>query len=259
MMIKEYILAASDAARNAGAYLREHFGTFIESELKADLSRVTTFDKQAEKMIKGELLGKWPSHGFIGEESGQIKPASEFTWVIDPIDGTHNFIRGIPIFGVSIGLLRNDEFYGGIIYMPCDDTLYAAEKGSGAFRNNEKIRVSSVSTISDATLIFDSGMKSNADNKLSFLSGLAPDLFNVRIIGASVRNLTWLAEGKVDIIIEFDEHLWDYAGGLTIVQEAGGKITDHNNSPISIHSSKFVASNGILHNKVFSYFKSNMV
>lgn len=139
--------------------------------------------------------------------------------------------------------------------MPCSDKLFAAEKGSGAFCNGRQIHVSQVAQLRDATLLFDSGLREDPSPKLSFLSTVASDVFNVRMFGASVQNMTLLAEGKADILIEFDEHLWDYAGGLTIVQEAGGVITDHDNSPITIKSKKFVATNGILHSRILPYFK----
>jgi myo-inositol-1(or 4)-monophosphatase len=103
-------------------------------------------------------------------------------------------------------------------------------------------------------LLFDSGLRLDPAPKLEFLSKMASNVFNVRMFGASVQNLTLLAEGKGDILIEFDEHLWDFAGGLTIVQEAGGVITDHDNQPVTIKSRKFVATNGLLHQSVLPYF-----
>jgi myo-inositol-1(or 4)-monophosphatase len=253
--VGEFIQAAMDIAKEAGEYLLKYFGNDIVSEIKPDLSRVTIYDKHVEDMVRKALLGRWPHHGIIGEEYGVSEPSSEYTWIIDPVDGTHNFIRGIPMFGVSIGLLKGSEFCGGVIYMPCTDKLYAAEKGSGAFCNGRRLQVSGVCDIKDATLLFDSGLRTEPEQKLTFLSSIASKLFNVRVFGASVQNLTMLAEGKADILIEFDEHLWDYAGGLTIVQEAGGSITGHDNSPITIKSKKFLATNGKLHSKMLSYFK----
>jgi histidinol phosphatase-like enzyme (inositol monophosphatase family) len=253
--MNDYIQTAMDVAKEAGYYLLQHFGKLIESEIKADLSRVTVCDKYVEDMVRKVIIGKWPQHGIIGEEHGVSEPSSEYTWIIDPVDGTHNFIRGIPMYGVSIGLLKASEFCGGVIYMPCADKLYSAEKGSGAYCNGQRIHVSTVDELKDATLLFDSGLRVDPAPKLTFLSNIASKLFNVRMFGASVQNMTMLAEGKGDILIEFDEHLWDFAGGLTIVQEAGGIITDHDNSPITIKSKRFVATNGTLHQKILSYFK----
>lgn len=254
----DYIQTAIDVAIESGNYLLEHFGNQIESEIKADLSRVTECDKRVEEMVRHTILGKWPHHGIIGEEHGVSEPSSEYTWVIDPIDGTHNFIRGIPMFGVSIGLLKGCEFCGGVIFMPCSDKLFAAEKGSGAFCNGKQIHVSQVAELKDATLLFDSGLRLDPAPKLKFLSTMASDVFNVRMFGASVQNLTLLAEGKGDVLIEFDEHLWDYAGGLTIVQEAGGVITDHDNLPITVKSRKYVATNRLLHQSVLAYFNQEL-
>ncbi|MBN1649564.1 MAG: inositol monophosphatase [Spirochaetales bacterium] len=250
----DYLEIAVGAAKEAGSYLLEHFGRQIKSDVKTDFSRVTECDKHVEKMIRSIIMGRWPNHGFTGEEFGVSNPSSEYKWVIDPVDGTHNFIQGIPMFGVSIGLLRRGEFCGGVIYMPCEKKMYIAEKGAGAYRNGERIQVSATDSIKDATLLFDSGLRQDPDPKLKFLASIASKLLNVRMLGASVQNLTLLAEGKADMLVEFNECLWDFAAGLTIVQEAGGRITNHDNSPVTTDSRKYIATNGILHDDIIPFF-----
>ena len=230
--MKELLSVAIDAAKEAGNILLEGFGKQIQTEKKADRSIVTEIDKKSEKIITGFLHSNFPSHKIIGEESGTSFSGDNdgYCWVIDPLDGTHNYIRGISLFGVSIGLLYGQEFAAGVIYLPCEDILYVSERGSGSFKNNTRIKVSSVNSLQECTLAYDSGFKANAQQKLKLLQKIAPGVFNVRILGASVRNLTYLAEGKVDMVIEFDDKLWDYSAGISLVLEAGGKVSGHDGS-----------------------------
>lgn len=246
--MKEILNIAEMAAREAGALLKDNFGKNIVVQQKKDMSLVTDIDKKSEAIIVEIIHSHWPDHSIIGEESGgSFDHSSDFTWVIDPIDGTHNFIRGMKLFGVSIGILKKKEFVGGVIYLPCDDVLYAAEYGAGAFKNGNRIRVSEYAKPEECTLVYDSGFKQLVDEKTRALAAVAPEMFNVRMFGASVRNLTYLAEGIADVVIEFDDNLWDYAAGVVIVTEAGGKVTNHNGGKLHPDDRKYVASNGFVH------------
>jgi myo-inositol-1(or 4)-monophosphatase len=247
--MKDIMRIAVDAAMEAGELLRQHFGKALDVEKKIDHSLVTNIDKASENIIVSKITSAFSGHGIIGEESGCIN-SGEYTWVIDPIDGTHNYIRGMELFGVSIGVLRKNEFVAGVIYLPSDNTLYSAEIGSGAYKNDVQIHVSKVKKMVDSTLIFDSGFKNGYEEKIETIRKIAPEMFNVRMFGASVRNLTYLAEGKAELVIEFDDKPWDYAAGVTIVKEAGGMVTDHLGNDFKVFGSQYIASNGFIHNEV---------
>lgn len=256
-MVKEYVRVAQDAAREAGQLLYQNFGKSVGLEHKEDNSIVTEIDKKSERIIIDRIHSAFPGHQFIGEETGGLFNPSlqEYTWVIDPLDGTHNYIRGIASYGVSIGLLKGAEFVAGIIYLPHENTLYVSEKGAGAYKNDCRIQVSGVNQIANATMSFDSGFKNIAEVKFATLQKVAPQVFNTRIFGASVRNLTYLAEGTVDCIIEFDDKIWDFAAGICLVLEAGGMVTDHCGNAFSPQYNNYLASNGMIHQQILKIMK----
>jgi len=256
--MSERLAVGIDAAKTAGEMLKEHFGKITTIERKADHSLVTDLDKRSDKMIVETIRASFPNDKIISEESGNFSGSDDYKWVIDPIDGTHNFIRGISLFGVSIGLIYKNQFTAGVIYLPCSDELYTAELGSGAFKNGNKISVSDCSSIDDCTLVFDSGMRRGAQEKLKVFSKIAPKVFNVRMFGVSVRNLTYLAEGKVDLLMEFDDHLWDYAAGVLLVMEAGGVVTDFCGKELTPECRSYMASNRIIHNKLFEFLPKDI-
>jgi myo-inositol-1(or 4)-monophosphatase len=248
--MKDLLLTAERAAREAGALLSDNFGKLLTIEQKADQSLVTDIDKKAEKIVADIIRSMWPGHTIIGEESGRSKTGGEYTWVIDPIDGTHNYIRGMKNFGVSIGIIRGDEFIAGVIYLPCEDALYKAELGSGCYKNRERIHVTQFANACECTLLFDSGFKVGYAEKLEVFKKIAPQMFNVRMFGASVRNLTYIAEGVADVLLEFDDKLWDFAAGITLVKEAGGKVTDFDGNALTPNSNSYIASNGFVHESI---------
>lgn len=238
------------AVFEAGALLLENFGKSYSIEKKADQSLVTEIDKKAESIIAAHIRATFPHHRIIGEETGANIESDEYLWVIDPIDGTHNFIRGMKHFGVSLGIIKGCEFVAGIIFLPAENKMYVAEKGSGTFCNGKRCAVSNVKQPSDATLLFDSGFRVKDEQKIEIFRTIAPKMFNVRMFGASVINLTYVAEGIGDVLIECDDNLWDYAAGITIVAEAGGLVTDFRGHPLTMSSRSYIASNGLLNNHI---------
>lgn len=256
--MKDFLSVAVEAAKEAGSLLYENFGKTVELEYKKDQSIVTKLDKESQKIIFNRLKSAFPEHILIGEES-DIRPDkldSQYTWIIDPLDGTHNYVRGINSFGVSIGLIRDKEFLAGVIYLPCEKALYVSEKGSGAFKNDKRIKVSSVDNARYSTLSYDSGFKNICNKKLAMLGKIAPSVFNVRIFGSSVRNLTYLAEGTVDLIIEFDDKIWDFAAGVSLVMEAGGMVTNHCGEMFNPQYHDYLATNSIIHEQILKLMKT---
>ncbi len=249
--MREQVEVAVEAALEAGGMLRENFGQALTIERKMDSSLVTNLDKEAERIVLAKLKGAYPFYSILAEESG-ASGNNEYTWVIDPLDGTHNYIRGYSMYGVSIGLVHKGDFVAGVIYLPESDELYSAQKGQGAFKNGNRIFVSKTEDLSQSSLLYDSGLHTAAGLKLSILKEISTHFFNVRMFGASTRNLTYLAEGKADLLVEFDEKPWDFAAGAIILTEAGGELTTHNGDKVTIESRSYVAGNGILNLKVRS-------
>jgi myo-inositol-1(or 4)-monophosphatase len=255
--MSEIMTVCTAAAEEAGEFLKANFGkNNFSIETKADHSLVTNLDQEAERMIVEQIKRYFPDHGIIGEEGGGKgkgegdRDDAEYIWIIDPLDGTHNFIRNLSLFGVSIGVVHHDDFITGVIYMPVSGELYTAERGGGAYKNGKKINVSGKRDLADCSVAFDSNINKDPTQKLQTLDNLATKAFGVRMLGSSARQLTYLAEGAFDAIIEFDDHPWDYAAGACIVTEAGGRITNLQGGVLTHHDIGFLASNGKIHQQI---------
>lgn len=241
---------AKDMAKEAGNFLLDNFGKISKIESKGDRNLATNLDREAEKMIVDEIKIKFPGHGILAEEGGSSGLDKDYIWIIDPLDGTHNFIRGIDIFGVSIGIIHKGVFIAGVIYMPVEKELYAAEKGSGAYKNDEKIYVSKAKILKECSISFDSSIRYSPEIMLKTLGDLAKEVFNIRMLGSSVRVLSYVAEGKLDFVVEFHDRPWDFSGGVCIIEEAGGKLTDLKGKLLTHKTIGYIASNTVTHDAV---------
>lgn len=244
--------ALTEAARAAGEVALKYYRRGVEVTLKPDRSPVTRADREAEQVIV-EILGRaFPERGFLGEELG-ARGSEETRWIIDPIDGTRNFVRGIPIWAVLIGLEERGEITAGVIHNPVTGELYTARKGEGAFLGGERLRVSGVSSLDQATLIHAS---------LGFLRASGYWEGFVRLVDATERQrgfgdylcYTILAEGKAEIAVESDLKPWDLAPVKILVEEAGGRFTDFSGTP-SIYSGTALATNGRLHDTALALLR----
>lgn len=254
--MKDIIGTGIKAAEAAGHFLLQNKGKIKNISMKEDNSFVTDIDKRSEKKIVTIIKSDFPDHSIIGEEGEKSNLSREYIWVIDPIDGTHNYIRGIPLYGVSIAVVRKNKFVAGIIYMPESDLIYTSELGSGAFKNDLPISVSDRSDITTCTMSFDSSIRYDPVLKPKVLTALGNKVFNVRMFGASTALLTLLAEGKIDISVEFDDKPWDFAAGASLITEAGGAFTDFKGHPATYKTKGYIASNGLVHNEVCDIVKS---
>ena len=158
-------------------------------------------------------------------------------------------MRGVRIFGVCIGIVRRNEYVGGVIYMPCDDECYVAEKGCGATKNGVRLRVSQKQLLAECSVSFDSVLREDVEIRCEALRRLASTCFNMRMYGASSRILSYIAEGKLDVAVEFDDKPWDFAAGACLVQEAGGVITRQDGGPLTLEQSGYIAGNQRLHDE----------
>ena len=243
---------AVKAAEEAGKIQMGHFGRDLEIRDKGkggirDL--VTQADLESNQKIISILKAAFPEYGICSEESPEEKSDSGCRWIIDPVDGTHNFAYGIPLFGVSIALERKRKVILGVIYLPYYKEMYVAEKGKGATLNGKSIRVSKRG-IREAMVIFGAGKRNNIERTAKLMSGVRKGVFELRGLGAAVVQHAYVAMGKADIYIDMENKPWDNAAGFLIVEEAGGKVTDFSGKPWDVNTMPFVVSNGRVHEEI---------
>jgi myo-inositol-1(or 4)-monophosphatase len=252
-----YLTVAKKAARLAGAMTAGHYRKYdrADTRFKKNNERVTVLDLAAEKIIIKEIKRNFPSHSFLSEEAGHSKRYDEYVWIIDPIDGTNNFILANPIFGVSIALVYKKEIIMGVSYFPILRRMFWAEKGKGAYLNNKKIKVSQVTSINHAAHSFDHGQTARDIRLVLKLYGkFLPRHIRVRHLGSTALELAQVASGNLDSNITVGiGHLWDVAAGICLIREAGGVVTDGNGEPWNFRSSSLLAANSKLHSKLVKF------
>ena len=250
------------ACRKAAKILIRDFGEVekLQVSLKGPGDFVTVSDKKVEKILIDELQRARPNYSILSEEIGLIKKDEEFKWIIDPIDGTANFLHGIPHFGISIGLEHNKEIICGIIYDPIKNEMFFAEKGNGAYLNDQRMRVSARSKLMDC-IIFTGGpsFKSNdEDKKLSlkeyekFSSKIGTPL---RKMGSASLDMAYVAAGRCDGFWQRNLNYWDIAAGIILVKEAGGFVTDFNGNNKYIENKNILVTNSKINEQMIEILK----
>lgn len=249
------INTAIEAAKAAGKILMDKRGSLNNVRHKSETDLVTEVDEECEKRIKEIISEKYPDHGFIGEEEGKSNADADYVWVIDPLDATHNYVFGSPIFGVSIGLAHKKEIIAGVIYFPALNQLLRAEKGKGSFLNDEKLHVSD-RNLKKCTVSLSSGdLKRDTENLLKTADKIIKNVFGVRMSGCAAYNIANVATKRFDVMISHTCKIWDVAAGVIIVQEANGLVTDFEGASITLDSKDFIASNKINHQTVLELVK----
>jgi myo-inositol-1(or 4)-monophosphatase len=219
------------AAQKAAKGLRRDFGevALLQVSRKGPADFVSAADQKSEKILFQELSRARPGYSFMMEETGQVEGADKtHVWHIDPLDGTTNFLHGIPHFAISIALEREGTLVAGLVYNPITDEMFMAEKGQGAWLNNQRLRVAQRTDIKEAVVVCGVPHIGRGDHKL-FLSEIAQVMAQaagVRRYGAAALDLAWIAAGRFDIYWERGLKTWDMAAGAVIVREAGGYVTD---------------------------------
>jgi myo-inositol-1(or 4)-monophosphatase len=238
---------AKDLAEKVGRMQMAHFRKKFTVALKGKRDPVTSVDIRSEKMIIGAIRQKYPAHGFLAEEGDDCK--ADFLWVIDPLDGTVNYARGIPCFSISIALTYQLKPILGIVYDPCLKQMFWAEKGKGSFLNGRRISVSEKTLLKDSfiTTGFPYKLESVLNPLLALLKYLIKNTFAVRRMGSAALDLAYVAAGFTEGHIEYFLKPWDVAAGILIVEEAGGKITLPQNSIFLVMKGITIASNGKVH------------
>ncbi len=262
-------------ARKAGKVLMEKSKTPLKITKKGVRDLVTEADKEAEELLIKEIRAKYPDHGIIAEESHiESKCNSEklneapFIWIIDPLDGTTNYIMGLPHYAVSIGVFENKnisssknfdymegELILGVVYAPALKEMYFAEKNKGAFLNGKKIKTSDTSKLIDSIIATGFPYKDKNVN-LPYFSAIINKCRGIRRFGAASLDLCYVAKGCFDAYWELGLKPWDIAGGALIAKEAGAKVSDINGKQLDLFGADILASNPSLHPKIVKTFKS---
>jgi myo-inositol-1(or 4)-monophosphatase len=240
------------AAFKAGRSLSRDFGEVqnLQVSLKGPGDYVSQADRKAEEIIHAELSRARPTYDFLGEESGETRGTDgQHRWIVDPLDGTTNFLHGIPQFAVSIGLERNGEMVAGVIFNPAMDELYTAERGGGAFLNDRRLRVAARRHLSDAVVA--TGIphlgRGNHGKFLIELRHAMGEVAGVRRTGSAALDLAYVAAGRFDAYWEKNLNPWDIAAGIVLVREAGGFVTDLDNGGKMFDTGEVIAGNEYIH------------
>ncbi|HRN25919.1 MAG TPA: inositol monophosphatase family protein [Ignavibacteriaceae bacterium] len=247
-----------EVAGIAGEIIRNGFGKNFQIEFKTnEKNLVTEIDKKAEKAILDFISKKYPAHNILTEESGEYKKDSDYLWVIDPIDGTTNFAHGLPIFSISIGVMKKDEIIAGVVYDVMQNVFYSAEKGSGSFANENKINVSDNNKLGLGVLVtgFPYNIAENPDNAFERFETLTKKARAVRRLGSAAIDFCYVARGVFDGFWEVSLQPWDLCAGKLLVEEAGGIVTDFSGNEIDIFSPQILASNKKIHQQMIDGLK----
>jgi myo-inositol-1(or 4)-monophosphatase len=236
------------AARKAGRGLTRDFGEVeqLQVSVKGPGNFVSAADHRSEETLFRELSRVRPGYGFLMEERGAVEgPDKSHRWIVDPLDGTTNFLHGIPLFCISIGLEREGEMVAGIVYNPILDELHTAEKGKGAFVNNRRLRVAARQALTDSVVAIGLPHRGRQGHPrfLSECKGLMKQVSGLRRTGSAAIDLAWVAAGRFDGYVDHSLSPWDMAAGLLLVREAGGAVTDAEGAQRMFETGSIVAGN----------------
>jgi histidinol-phosphatase len=249
VMVSKELQAALDAAEAAAEIIRAHYGRDIGVRMKPDASPVTEADLLAEQVIRDMLSARFPAFGFYGEETGQHDMDAEAVWIVDPIDGTKCFVRGVPFFSTQIALWRDGRAVLGVSSAPVYGELAWAEEGAGAYLNGRPIRVSGISDLSDATVSTGNLKTLARSRQWASMGELTARAYSMRGYGDFV-HYHLLARGALDAVIESEVSIYDVAALTVIIREAGGTFTDLKGEAPGLGLNTVLATNGPLHGEI---------
>ncbi|MCK4892312.1 MAG: inositol monophosphatase [Calditrichia bacterium] len=254
----DYIDVAMKIARTAGQYLLDHKGQISRDSIdeKGRNDFVTFVDHQSEKLIVEEIHSHFPSHKILAEEGSSISSSADYRWIIDPLDGTKNFIQDIPIFCVSIAMEHQSKIVVGVVYDPVHDEIFSAEAGSGAYLNGKAIQISSRS-LSESLIAtgFPFKSKSYLPQYLLCFEEIFLKCSGMRRCGSAAIDLCYTAMGKFDGFWELGLSIWDMAAGSLIIREAGGMVSDFWGEGNYLNTGFIIAGNPEVHKNILKITK----
>ncbi|HEX3505055.1 MAG TPA: inositol monophosphatase family protein [Xanthobacteraceae bacterium] len=249
------------AAHRAGRSLKRDLGEVeqLQVSMKGPANFVTAADRRAEEIVREELAKARPDYGFLGEEGGTREGSDKsHRWIVDPLDGTTNFLHGIPHFAVSIALERNGTIVAGLVYNPANDDLFVAERGKGAFLNDKRIRVAGRQRLAEA--IVACGLPHHGRGDLALarceIAAAQQHFAGLRRFGAAALDLAWVAAGRFDAYWERDLSPWDMAAGIILVREAGGFVSDLDGHDAILTKGEVAAGNDTMHRELLKLLKA---
>ncbi len=253
-MEDDFLNIAKQAALEAGEVIKKYSGKLSQKNIKHEdpVDYATEADLAAEKAIVKILTANFPDHNLIAEEAARIDKESDFTWLIDPMDGSISFGSGIPYFSVSIGLLKKGEPLLGVVYNVSFNQLYWAKKGGGAYLNGRMLRVSQKKTLAESVGVLDFGHNVKRQYKLDlYINKVITKIGYIYSFGSAAASLGLVADGTLDLYLNH-AYPWDFAGGLIIVREAGGMVTDFEGQEPDWTKERMniLASNGLVHEEI---------
>ena len=250
-----FVDTAQEIARESGALLNDFLARRIGFELKGEFDLVTEADRSSERLIVDRLKRHFPTHSVVAEEGTGEDRASEYTWYVDPLDGTTNFAHGFPMFNVTLALEHKGELIAGVIFDPVHNEMFTAERGGGARLNGSPIHVSKASKIqSSLTATGFPSRKRHLNINVHFYYQVAMLSHGVRRAGAAALDLAYVACGRLDAFWEFGLNPWDMAAGILLIQEAGGTCSDMKGGSMNLRGPHLLADNGALHQPMLELF-----
>lgn len=257
--------AMIEAAQAAGAGLLRHFGRLAELGIRsksgpADL--VSVADEEAERTTRAMLAAARPSYGFLGEEGGAFGGSDAAkTWIVDPLDGTTNFLFASPLWGVNVALAHAGQVVAGVTYLPVLNELYVAEQGKGAWLNGQRLRVSNRGTLVETVLACGIPFAGKPDHPVFAreMALLSSQVAGIRRTGACAVDMAWVAAGRWDAYWERATNAWDMAPGILLVQEAGGTASSVTGAPLDLHGHNVCVSNGAIHDALIQQLNAALM
>ena len=242
------------AAYKGGKVLQSYFGNLSNVRKKSAIDLVSEADTASEKVIIEHIRGIFPEHAILAEESGPDKSAANCQWIIDPLDGTINFIHQLPIFSISIAFARDNHILMGVVFNPVNGELYSAVSGQGASLNNHPIQVSQTKLVSESLLAtgFPYNLLSVFDSITARFNRCLKNARGIRRLGSAALDLCAIACGRFDGFWEQNLHPWDTAAAVLIASEAGARVTDFSNDPFTVDKNEILATNGRIHKEMIS-------
>jgi myo-inositol-1(or 4)-monophosphatase len=247
-----YFATAVEAALEAGRVQRQFFRQHLVIEKKGPVDLVTAADRAVERGFAALIADRFPDHGILGEEAGVVSATARCRWIIDPIDGTTNFAHGLALFCVSIAFEVDGIVEIGVVYDAMAEELFTAERGQGARLNGAPLRVSNTASLGDAVLCTGFPYKSQDGRarQVQLFAAFLRTSRAVRRLGSAALDLSYVAAGRLDGFWEEDLHAWDIAAGMLIASEAGARVTNFAEGPVSLDVGQIVASNGRVHQEM---------
>ncbi|MFD0590015.1 inositol monophosphatase family protein [Paenibacillus sp. GCM10027627] len=260
---KSFTAVAINCAAKAGEWITTKLGNHAKLEIKQSAhDLVTEVDKGSERLIRKLIGTHFPHHSFLGEEG--VEPGAEasakaladasdaeYLWIVDPIDGTTNFVHGFPFFCVSIALAYKGEIIVGVVYDPIKDELFVAEKGKGAYVHGKKMAVSTDAALRESLIA--TGLPADSQHalprNLKEIASIAPQVRNLRIAGSAALHMAYVAAGRLTGFWEVGLNSWDMAAGSLLIQESGGRVTDSKGAPYTLGVRDVVATNNGIHDE----------